>query len=369
MGVFALQMVLAHTLSLASLVAVCTALAVLGIVAGAPTDGAAGGDEGTPAGGDAGSEISEDATRDGLDDGGSDADGSRRAAGGGDDPDDDDPDADLPEDIRNDPKRLRTHLRRTQRQFGRVRPIAERFRDPATGQYMQPQQIDRVLGRAQDMEELETFFNDHPDVVQLIMEKRRGGRGAAAAEDAFVDPFANPADLPWDTETPEGKKFLELFRDGAKSNHELRTQIKRLEKQLGQVDQRDTARTIGGIEANWKTQTLEAAKKVPQEYRETFVNSVWRSFELAKTRRQLGKVRVDQVLERELKPYVRASRGAQRTNVAGAQQRAEHNTTIPRPGARGSTSAAGPADSNKGVGTIRDGKKSFFARLGMAPTR
>lgn len=368
MWLFALT-VLTHTPSLVSLLAVFTALAVLGIVAGTPTDGTPGGEEGTPASGDAGSNGSEDGTRDGDENRGSDADGDRRAAGG--DDDDDDVDQDLPPEIRDDPKRLRTHLRRTQRQFGRVRPIAERFRDPSTGQYMQPQQIDRVLGRAQDMEELETFFAENPDIVQGIVARRQAGgrRGGATPEDAFVDPFANEDDLPWDTKTPEGKKFLELFRDGAKSNHDLKTQIKRLEGQLGQVNQRDTTRTIAGIESAWKTSTLAAAAKVPEQYRETFVNSVWRTFALAKAQRQLGKVQLRDVIERELKPYVRAARGAQRTTAAGAQRAAEHNTTIPRPGARGSTSAAGPNDSNKSVGTIRDGKKSFFARLGMAPTR
>lgn len=366
---FALSLALTHTLSVASLVAVVTALAVVGIVVGAPDSGA-GGEEGAPAGGDAGTEGSEDATRDGGDDGGREADGDRRAAGGGDD-DDDDVDADLPAEIRDDPKRLRTHLRRTQRQFGKVRPIAERFRDPSTGQYMQPQQIDRMLGRSQDMEELETFFADNPDIVQAIVERRQGGarRPGAADPDAWVDPFAKEDDLPWDTTTPEGKKFLELFRDGNKTQHELRTQIKRLEGQLGQVNQRDTTRTLAGIESTWKTSTLAAANKVPAEYRENFVTSVWRAFELAKTKRQLGKVRVDQIIERELKPYVRATRGAQRSTAAGAQRTAEHNTTIPRPGARGTTSAADPNASNKGVGTIRDGRKSFFSRLGMQPSR
>lgn len=364
--VFALQTVLTHSMSMSVLVAVFTALAVVGIVAGAPSGGADG-DAGEAAGGDAAQGDSADTSQSGTEDQDGDAAPGDRRAAGNDDDDEDDTDRDLPEEIRNDPKRLRTHLRRTQRQFGKVRPIAERFRNPTTGQYMQPQEIDRVLGRAQDMAELETFFADHPDVVQTILEKRRGGKGAvAAAEDTFQDPFANPADLPWDTETPEGKKFLELFRDGARHTHELRQHIKRLEGQLGQVNQRDTTRTLAGIENTWKSATLAAAARVPDHLRESFVTNVWRAYELAKHTKALGRVQVQQVLERELKPYLRAARGAQRQTVAGAQRSAEHNNNIPRPGTR-SNGAANPKDSNK-AGTIKDARKSFFDRVGMNPT-
>lgn len=331
-----------------------------------PTDGSGGGTDAAvdgATGTDDGAAV--DTQDGGTDDG--EAAGDTHAAGGDDDPDD--VDSDLPQEIRDDPKRLRTHLRRTQRQMGRVRPIAERFRDNATGQFMQPQQIDRILGRAQDMEELETFFGDNPDIVQAILDRRKGGRrgATAAAEDAFVDPFAKEDELPWDTATPEGKKFLELFRDNAKAQFELRQEIKKLHGQLGQVNQRDTARTLGGIEATWKSSTLAAAAKVPEHFRESFVTNVWRAFELAKRSGGLGKVRVQQVLERELKPYLRSAKGEQRRTAAGAQERAEHNTTIARPGSRAATSVADPKASNK-VGTIRDARKSFFERIGMSPT-
>lgn len=361
------QMFLAHGAALPVLAALA-ALAVVGIVAGAPDSGAAGdgdaggaetrGDEGGAAeGNDAGDDGQGDAGREDLE-----------TRGEGDD--DEDEDADLAPEIRDDPKRLRTRLRRTQRHYGAVRPIAERFRGP-DGKYMSPQDIDRLIARARDMEELEPFLSQNPDITQTILQRRQtGGRNTTAADDeAFQDPFADPSRIAWDTENPSGKQFVDLFREGAKERHELRQQIKRLERQLGQVNERDTTRTVAGIEQTWKGHTLEAAKRLPDDAtRTTFVNSVWRAFELARVRGQLGRIKPHELIQRELAPYLRAQKGKQRQDVAGRQQRAEHNTTIPRPG-RGQPSAAGPKDTNR-VGTIRDGRKSFFERIGMsAPPR
>jgi hypothetical protein len=277
---------------------------------------------------------------------------------------------DLPEEIRNDPKRLRTRLRRTQRQFGAVRPIADRFRDD-NGRFLPPQEIDRVIGRAQDMAELEQFFEQHPDIIQTIAERRRRGgqpAAAAAADEQFQDPFADPKfKAEWDESTPSGRQFLELFRDRAREAWQLRRDLKAVQQTLTQLTQRDTTRTVAGIETTWKTATLAAAAQVPEVSRRTFVNAVYRAFELAKTRGQLGKVNVQRLIQSELEPYVRANRGRQRQTVAGQQQRAERNTTIPRPG-RGQTTAAQATETNR-VGTIRDGRKSFFERIGMSSPR
>lgn len=329
--------------------------------AGADTTGAAG------AGGDAGSDDHsdgnggpDDAGEAGAGDDAGDDDQARGAAGT--DDDDDDEDAGLSPEVRDDPKRLRTHRRRLQRQLSAVRPIAERFRGP-DGKFLDARQVDTIVSRARDMEEFEQLFEQHPDLLQEIIARKRGGAKGkpAAAAAAAGDEFDESA-LPFETESKQGKFFANM----ARQLHDSQRLTRQLSEQLTQFQRTDTTRTVAQIETTWKTATLKAAEQVPEVSRRTFVNAVHRAFELAKVRGQLGRANVQRILEQELEPYVRANRGKARQDAAGAQRRAEHSTTVPRPGNRGQTTAASPSATNK-VGTIRDGRKSFFERQGMTP--
>lgn len=277
-------------------------------------------------------------------------------------------DTTLPDDVKNHPKfkQLRTWNRRRQRQLSALRPIVDHFRD--RNSRLSPQEITRLISRAQDMEELEPLFGQHPDLVQTILERKAGkGRQAAADPDeAFVDPFADETKAPFDTTTESGRVLLALFRDNAKTSHDQKIALRRLERQLGTVAERDTTRTIGEVEGRWKTATLDAIKGLPDAEQRAVVAIVQTKFDLAKERRQLGSINPRQIIEQAIAPFKRAAKGQQRRTVAGQQQRAERNTTLPRANGSGRTAAASANDSNtKNSGTIKDARKSLFARLGM----
>lgn len=342
---------------------------------GVPDAGAGGAGAGD---GDAGGEGDGDAGGDGGDGGAGDegeGDSYRQHAGGDgeDDFEDDDPDeaidTALPEEIKTHPrfKQLRTRNRRYQRQMSALRPIVEHFR--SRNSRLSAEEISRVLNRAQDMEELEPLFAQHPDLVQSILERKAGrGRTAAAdADDAFVDPYADESKLPFDTSNDTGRALLALFRENAKTVHELKVANRRLERQVGTVAERDTHRTIADHERGWKSATLAAVQGLPDAEQRAVVAIVQTKFDLAKERRQLGRINPRQVIDEALAPFKRAARGRQRQSVAGQQQRAERNTTLPRTHSQGRTAAASPSDSNnKNNGTIKDGRKSFFLRIGQS---
>lgn len=372
---FALVLASLHA-SLWSVLATAAGLAVLGFVGAADDAGGGGGEgEGGDGGGDLNPADGGDAGAGGGDpDPGDDGDPDpdRQAAGDGDpDPDDDDDDDGLPEEARNDPAKLRTHLRRVQRRNRAARPIVERFRArDGSGHFLPVQEIDRILGRAEDMRELEDFFAENADILTTIMERKQGkGRAAAASADddeVFQDPFADPDKVPWDTTTESGRALVELFRGTAKENFELKKSLRRVERQVGDVSQRDESRTLGQVESTWKTATLAAAKQVPEFARPTFVRAVQRAFEIAKRDKTLTKVNAARIIQEELAPFVRHAKGQQRKTAAGQQQRAEGNQKLPRAGGQGRTTPVGASDSDKSKGTVRDGRKSFFARLGMS---
>lgn len=341
---------------------------------GVPDAGGAGGGADAGEGGDAGADEGD--TGDGGDagDGGEGEDAQHT---GGDDQDDfteddeasDAIDTTLPDDVKNHPrfKQLRTWNRRHQRQLSALRPIVEHFR--GRNSRLSPMEISRLISRAQDMEELEPLFGQHPDLVQTILERKAGkGRPAAADPDeAFVDPFADETKAPFDTTTESGRMLLALFRDNAKTVHEQKVAMRRLERQLGTVAERDVTRTMGEHEGRWKTATLEAIKGLPDAEQRAVVAIVQTKFDLAKERRQLGSINPRQIIEQAIAPFKRAAKGQQRRTVAGQQQRAERNNTLPRANGSGRTTAASPADSNnKNSGTIKDARKSFFKRLEMS---
>lgn len=328
--------------------------------AGADGAGAAGDDDG--AGGAAGD-----------DDGGDPDDEERQAAGGDPDDDDENDEAGLPENVRNDPKWLRTQRRKLQREVAPLRPLKDRLRGP-DGRFLTADELDRRFGKARDMEEFESLLSEQPDLVQIILDRKAGkGRPAAAGadEDAFQDPFADDAAVPWDVTTDTGRAFRDLFRNQAKENHALKQSLRRLERSLGDVTTRETTRTLAQHEDHWRAAVRTAATQLPAEARQAFADAVRGVFEVAKRDKTLGRLNVQQVIERYVTPYRKAAKGQQRTNAAGQQRRAEGNRQLPRSGAPGRTSVATANDTNKpGAGTIKDAKKSFYERLGMqAPAR
>jgi hypothetical protein len=240
-----------HAFDLMTSLLALSAMAV-GIVAGAGGD--AGGE---PAGGgapDAG--AGGGAADDAVDPADAGADRREAGAGGGADDELDEDEVDLPPEVRDDPKRIRTRLRRLQRQHTTVARIAERFRGP-DGRYLQPEEIDRIRGRAADMEEIQALLDEHPDLTEQLLERRRGGGRAAAADPEWQDPYAAMLDkLPFDPEHPSSQWFLNEFRSIRKENHELRQALKKVEHGVGTVQQRDQQRTEQQVEGTWKNQTL-----------------------------------------------------------------------------------------------------------------
>lgn len=346
----------------------CSALAVFGVAAGGDGDAGGGADGAGPA--DAG---------DGEDAAGAsdepDPNADRAAAAGG----DDDDDADLTDDEREREellarltpeereKRARTWNRRQSRQLRTVAPIAERFRDKS-GRYLTVDEIDRIRGRAQDQEELEQFFAENPDVLQEVL-KRKKGAPVAAAEDVFVDPFADEQAVPFDTATAEGRWFLTHARQTARENFDLKQSLRRLEQAVGSVHERDTQRTMEQIEGTWKNETLAAAKAngLQGEDLKDFVESVYDRFRLARAEKRLDKVDRKQIIDRSLRPFKATRNATDRRAAAGAHARAAHNTTLPRPGNRAAAGPANPNDTNRQVReTIRDSRKSFFQRNEMS---
>lgn len=340
----------------------------------APPDGAGGG--GAPAAGGsdaaAGDGGADDHTS--VGDGGPDDDGAGDPGDRGDgdrgqaDDHDDDPDNDdrefdaLPPD--QQAKTARTRLRRYQRQFKTLRPIADMFRGP-DGRLMPTQDVQRRLAAAADWEEMNEFLQQHPDIVGQILErKNRGGRGPAEPQrKEFEDPFADESKLPFDTTTDAGKFIVNHLRNHAKENFELRQLVDELRNGVTDVRRRDSQRSLQQTEGEWKNRTLEAARAAGLDKADLqlFVESVWNVFERGKLTRSLNRLNLQDVIAKKLAPF----KARRRSNVAGQQQRAEHGRTVPPPAGRGRTTAATPNDKNN-VGTIKDARKSLFTRLGMS---
>lgn len=359
--------------------ALAATMGIVGIVAGGGGAGdgsGAGGDGGDQGDGDAGDGDRGDGA---AGDGDAGDGGDRRAAvdrGDAGDGDDDITDeerereellAALPPE--EQAKRARTWNRKNQRTVRTLTPIAEQFRDPRSGRYLTPQEVARIRSKAADQEELEEFFNEHPDLLnEVIKRKKGGGRTAeAAAAEAFADPYANENDIPFDTASPEGKFLVGFMREAKRENHDLRQSVKRLEQALTGVNERDTQRTFTQIEATWKDETMRAATTagLQGDDLQDFVNGVYSQFRLGKAERRLDKLDRKAIIERALRPFKRNRSAGDRRSAADAQRRAEGNTRVPRPGQRGAAQPANPNDTNR-TGTIRDGRKSFFARQGLS---
>jgi hypothetical protein len=358
--VLALWLSLPSHLGVLVLMAALSALAAVAQVV-VPPGGAGPGGDGDPNPGDGG-----DPGGDGADpaDGGDPDAGGRTAAGrDGADPDDDGGDDDdidaLPE------QNVRTRLRRLQRTVReRHDPILGRFRGP-DGRLMDARQVDDMLSRARDMEQFEQVFQNRPDLLQQVLEaaQGKGGRAAQAAAQEVLEEAFDDANIPFETETESGK----YLRNLAKTVHELKAENKRLAGQLGQVNEREGTRTLASIENAWKSRTLAAIKDLPEEYKLAVVDRVQARFDVLRANRQLGRVRPDEIIRKALEPYQRLLKGRSRTAVAGQQARATNNQQRPAAVTRG-TAVARPGDTNNsGKETIRDARKSFFARTGSQP--
>jgi hypothetical protein len=266
-------------------------------------------------------------------------------------------------------KRVRTWNRRDARKLARVNPIAEVLRDPTTGKFLPREEVERMRRDALDMRELNQFFTENPDVVRSIMERRaNGGRRDEAAKPTWQDRFADPEKLPLDMTNPASQFVVEQLRALDKQNFELRQLLEETRRGVGTLHQTDAERRVAAVENTWKTAALSAADRHNLDARERaiFVGSVWKTFELAKARNLLGRVKPDDIIAKELKNFG----GARRRAVADTTRRATHATTVPRPAGAGHTAAAGPRETNRQAGTIKDARRSFFDRLGQsAPPR
>lgn len=346
MGPVALFLSLGHVGTLA-LLALFTAIAVLGQVALPAADGGTPADPAAPAGGEP----------EPRDDGGEPAEPAARPAV----VDEEDAELDaLPE------ANVRTRLRRTQRQIKTIAPIADVFRDPATGRYLTPQEAATERQLAADMRDIRAFYDEHPDLLQTMLERRRTGAQPAAAP-AYEDPFADEATLPFDTASDSGRWFLEQHRRQHRENFELRQTLQRLEQGLSGVAERDTQRTLTQAEEAWKVDTLAAAKTagLTGDDLEDFVNSVYANFRLGRAEKRLDRLDRRQVIEKALRPFKRSRTAGTRQAAAAAGSRVANQPGLPRTGTRDGAAPANPKDTNR-VGTIRDGRKDFFARQGLS---
>lgn len=323
---------------------------------GPASDGAdAGGGGGPAAGADAGAGPAAGAT--GADPAADDGDAVARAAAeaeaGADDrddlPDDDDLVEHLPE------PQLRTRLRRTQRFAQKVRPLADRLRGP-DGKFLTPEQVDRVLSNARYFEEVDGILQRDPEAVRALQAARARLEAGATEPEPADEPF-NEADWPYETESAQGKRLLQM----AKDQHEDRQRMRRLERQLAGVDRRDQLRTVEQAESQWKTAALTAAKEVDAEYRPMFVRAVRAEFELLKAQNMLTKASAQSVIDRHLAPIRARNKGKTRETVDRQSAMAAANgklPAVPRPGAM--RPAAGGGEPKRE--TLKDASKSFLAR-------
>lgn len=333
-----------------------------------PDGGAGAGDD--PGGPDASGGA--DPGADPTDRAGADGDDpDRHAAGGGDgdDPGGGDPD-DVDDGIDTLPeKNVRTRLRRLERAFKtRHQPILSLFTDPRTGQLLDPRDVAAMTTRARDMEELEVILQENPKLTRQILDIREGkggGRAGDAAVDAALEDAFNEAGVPFETDSDSGKYLLGL----AKDVHELKRENKKLLAQLGEVNQRDGARTMQSVETAWKSRTLAECADLPEELKALAVPAVQARFAALRASRQLGRIDARRLIAEIVAPYRKLAKGRTRTAAADAQRRATNNQQRPNAVTRG-TGPARPGDSNtpKRGETIRDAKKSFFERVGGSAT-
>lgn len=311
--------------------------------------------DGAAADGSAASAEASDAGEGAGDAGTADADPAatevERAAGTtADDDDPDDEDADLPEEVRNNPSRLRTRLRRTQRQLAEYRPFADRLRGP-DGKF---QNVDDLLYKAREFDQLDAQLRGNPHLRQTLLGEQPA---AADAGDAAFD----PSTLPFETDSPEGKYFASL----AETTHRQQQTITKLTARLDAMEQGTQAASVAQHESTWRAATLAAANEIEDRgVRRLFITAMYHGgFDKAKREGTLGRIDVKAVIQRQL-AELRVTQSTKNRAAAAASQRvAEANKSQPR-AARGSSTPAPaqkPAAANANV-RVSDVSRSFLKR-------
>lgn len=261
-------------------------------------------------------------------------------------------------------KRLRTWARRGSRNWKKAAPYLEVFRGRG-GALPTPDEIRRQLADAQDMAELNAFFAEHPDVLQTVLERKNGkGKGKKAEEDdaPFQDPFADVSKLPFDATDDAGRFFVDQFRGLAKTNHELRQELRRLNGQVTGVAQSTQNDRLAADEVQWKDQTLSAAKSSNLDDRETrqFVANVYADFRLA--RLEGRKVNPRDVIRRHLAFFAPLAASRTRRAAGDTGRRVQTTRDVRPPHRQGAAATAQTKDGKRE--TLKDARDSFFTRAG-----
>lgn len=256
---------------------------------------------------------------------------------------------------------LRTRHRRTQRFVQRLRPIADRLRDPATGRLMPVERVDQMVRNASEFEVIDRILKASPKAVQALMDAQReleGGTAAAGGAPAVEEPPAfNEADWPFETETPEGKRLLQQ----AKQQHDLVGLVQQLQRQIADQQTQAQTRQVGEVEQQWKQQTFTAAAEVDELYRPMFVNAVAAQFQLLKASGQLTRASVKDVIDRQLATVRQAKKTQTRQTLTRQSATVAANASLPATPRPGTVVPASGSQTTKRE-TIADAKKSFLGR-------
>lgn len=291
-----------------------------------------------PAGGDpapAAAEAAGDAGADAADAGDAEADAgdgdpdpAAAAAADQDAEGEDEEDVGLAPEVANNPTRLRTRLRRTQRALGELkRAGVDQLRGP-DGKLVD---VTDLLRRAREFDSLDAMLRANPKLREFTQ--------PAAAADARepAAPAFDPASLPFETDSVEGQFFLKQ----AQTIHEQQQELRRLAARLDARDGQDVQRTIAQHESDWKSQTLAAANQIEdQGVRNIFVKAIYGQFYAAKQQGRLGKLNVKELITAELAGLKVGPETKKRAAAAAAQSIVQRNASLPKPATGGAPAAA-----------------------------
>jgi hypothetical protein len=288
-----------------------------------------------------------------------------------DDNDVDDDDAlvdDLPE------PRVRTRLRRTQRQWKQARPVIDALRSiSGDGRLPDARTVTTLAQESAYYREINDVLTRKPELLQAILKAKQeldGGDSStaataadpAAAESDQPTPF-DESDWPFETETPQGKRMLAMARE----LHELKHSARQAQTLAQRATQTQQTAELATIENDWKTAAIAAAEKAfPTDVaaRRLFVNNVWHQFERLKQTNRLKGTNARQVIAELAAPFTRRQATKARGAATTAARTVTNNATLPRTVRPGSTSPApGAGAAPKTRETLADARKSFFGRL------
>ncbi len=286
------------------------------------------------------------------------ADPAAVAAGGdGDDLSDDDPDDDaevaehLPEPV------ARTRLRRVQRLLSRSRPLLERLKGPG-GKYLTPEEIDRHLANSREFANIDAVLSKSKRAVQVLLEEQerlaRGDQGTAAGDDF---PAFDEATWPFETDTPEGKKLLEL----GKELHETKRALHEMRRDVTGTKQERQQERLEQLNTRWRDATFKAAAELDEPYRPIFIRSVKREFERLQLRGELTKANAEDVINRELAELRAHKKTTTRSTTTRQSAAVARNSTLPAAVRPGAVQPAAAGATNKRE-TLKDASKGFLAK-------